>query len=66
MYKDKDYMDAIKFVLNYPPDVELYKYDMYKDIYKVSVLDGGWYDFNLMGSLVRSGLKWKGSKIWIQ
>lgn len=66
MYSKQDYIDAIKFALNYPPDAKLYKYDIYKDIYKVSVFDDGWYDFNLTGSLVRSALKWKGKKIWTQ
>jgi len=64
-YTDADYLDAIKFALNYPPEVELRKYDMYKDIYKVAVLDGGWYDINLEGKLVRSALQWLGIKSWI-
>jgi hypothetical protein len=66
MYTDKDYLDAIKFVLNYPAEVELRKYDMYKDIYKVSYLEGGWYDMNLEGKLVRSALKYKGVKAWTE
>jgi hypothetical protein len=66
MYSDQDYIDAIKFALNYPPDVKMYKYDIYKDIYKVNVFDYGWYDLNLTGSFVRSCLKWKGNKIWTQ
>ena len=65
-YTKDDYMKAIKFCLNYPSDVELRKYDMYKDIYKVTVFDDGWYDFNLQGSFVRNALKYKGKKVWIQ
>jgi hypothetical protein len=65
MYTPDDYIKAIQFALNYPPDVKLRKYDMYKDIYKVSVLDGGWYDLHLTGSFVRSCLNWKGIKKWL-
>lgn len=65
MYTQEDYLNACKFALNYPVEVELRKYDMHKDIYKCLVMDGGWYDVNLEGSLVRSCLKWKGIKKWI-
>lgn len=63
-YTDKDYIEAIKFALNYPPEVRLLKYDMHKDIYKVRILDGGWYHMNLQGDFVRSCLKFKGIKKW--
>ena len=63
-YTDDDYLNAIKFALNYPPEVELRYFDMYKDIYKVAVLDGGWYEINLEGKFVRSALKWRGIKAW--
>ena len=66
MYTDQDYIDAINFALNHPPDVKLLKYDIYKDLYKVNVLDDGWYYMKLQGSFVRSCLKWKGDKIWIK
>lgn len=64
MYTQDDYIKAIQFALNYPPDVTLRKHDIYKDIYKVTVFDQGWYDFNLQGDFVRSCLKWKGIKKW--
>ena len=62
-YTDQDYLDAINFVLNYPPDFRFLKYDMYKDLFKVDVFDGGWYcNLKLQGSLIRSALKYKGVK----
>ncbi len=66
MYTEKDYREAIKFALNYPPEADLMKYDEEKDLFRVVVLDGGWYDINLQGSFVRSCLNWKGKKQWIQ
>jgi hypothetical protein len=64
MYTKKDYRDAINFALNYPPDFDLVKHDLIKDLYRVYVFDGGWYDINLCGYYVRSCLKWKGIKKW--
>lgn len=64
-YTDKDYLEAIKFVLNYPPEAELIKYNSSKDIYKVRVLDGGWWEIKLQGDLVRKALKWKGKRKWM-
>ena len=64
-YTDKDYLEAIKFVLNYPTDVELIKYNSSKDIYKVRVLDRGWWEIRLQGDLVRKALKWKGKRKWM-
>ena len=67
MYNDKDYKNAIAFALNFPSDYRLVKYDFDKDIYKVDVFDYGWYcDIKLQGSFVRSCLKYKGHKKWIQ
>jgi hypothetical protein len=67
MYNDQNYLDAIGFALNYPPDYNLTKYDIIKDIFKVDVFDGGWYSgIRLQGSFVRSCLKWKGIKKWKQ
>ena len=64
MYSEADHLEAIKFALNYPPEVELLKYDMYKDIYKVRILDDGWYEMRLQGAFVRSCLKFKGEHKW--
>lgn len=64
-YTDKDYMNAIKFALNYDKDLPItYSYKKDKDIYKVRLMDGGWYTINLIGSLVRNCLKWKGKRQW--
>lgn len=57
-------MEAIKFALNYPPKVHTFHYDMNQDVFKISLMDGGWYDISLQGSFVRSCLKWKGIKQW--
>jgi len=64
MYTKKDYRGAINFGLNFPPDFDLVKHDIEKDLYRVYVFDGGWYDINLHGYYVRSCLKWKGIKKW--
>lgn len=64
-YTEKDYLEAIKFVLNYPTEVELIKYNSSKDIYKVRVQDGGWYEIRLQGDLIRKALKWKGKRKWM-
>ena len=69
MYTDNDYINAIKFALNYPVDRDFpvsYSYKDDKDIFKVVVMDGGWVNFKLKGFYVRSCLKWKGEKQWIQ
>lgn len=63
-YCNADYMEAIKFALNYPPKVHTFQYDMYQDVFKILLMDGGWYDISLQGSFVRSCLKWKGIKQW--
>ena len=65
---NNDYTDAIKFALNYPVDRDLpltYSYNEDKDIFKVTVMDGGWYTYKLLGSFVRSCFNWKGVKRWI-
>lgn len=64
-FSKKDYEDAIAFALNYPVEIDFIRYDEDKDIFRVVYLDGGWYDMNLLGSFVRSCLKWKGKKQWI-
>ncbi len=67
MFTDQDYMNAIKFALNYPVEDDrplTYSYKEDKDIFKVVVFDGGWTTFRLEGSFVRSCLKWKGKKQW--
>ncbi len=64
MYTAEDYKKAIEFALNYPPRIRLYRYNMEKDIYQVTLFDEGWYNIKLMGSFVRSCLKWKGVKRW--
>jgi hypothetical protein len=63
-YGEQDYKKAIEFALNYPPKVIAYHYDLYKDIYKVQLLDDGIYTIKLLGSFVRNCLKWKGIKKW--
>lgn len=68
MYTETDYINAIKFALNYPQDRDLpltYSYKEDKDIYKVTWMDGGWHTFRLEGKFVRSCLKWKGKKQWV-
>ena len=67
-YTDNDYIAAIKFALNYPQsrDIPLtYSYKDDKDIFKVTIMDGGWTTFRLDGFFVRSCLKWKGPKQWV-
>ena len=67
MYTDEDYINAIKFGLNYPLDKDMpisYSYKEDKDIYKIVVFDGGWVTFRLDGFYVRSCLKYKGIKKW--
>lgn len=66
MYTDQDYQNAIKFALNYSDrDLPLtYSFNEEKDIYKVTLMDGGWYTFRLDGFFVRSCLKWKGKRQW--
>lgn len=66
-YTEQDYLNAVKFGLNYPQDNDIpvsYSYDEDKDIYKVVIFDGGWVHFKLHGFFVRSCLKWKGRKQW--
>ena len=66
MYTQNDYIKAIKFALNYDKDLPLnYSYKEDKDIYKVTLMDGGWYTVRLDGFFVRSCLKWKGKKQWV-
>lgn len=65
MYTDKDYVNAIKFALNYPPAVTGYQYDEEKDVYRVNLFDSGWYTLSLKGFFVRSCLTWSGIKKWI-
>jgi len=67
MYTEQDYINAIKFALNYSQDRDLpltHSYNEDKDIYKCVLMDGGWYTVKLQGSFVRSALKWKGEKKW--
>ena len=66
MYIEQDYKEAINFALNYPPEFDFVSYNEDKDLYRVYVFDAGWYDINLEGNYVRSCLKWKGKKVWIQ
>jgi len=67
MYTDQDYIDAIKFALNYSNDPPLtFSYNEDKDQFKTTVFDGGWITFRLEGFFVRSCLKYKGIKKWIQ
>lgn len=63
-FTKKDYTEAIRFALNFPDDYRLVKYDMYKDIYIVEVMDGGWWTVRLEGKFVRSCLNFKGVKRW--
>ena len=68
-YKDllthKEALDALRFGLNYPQDVILNKYNIYRDIYLVDVFDGGWYsNIKMDGAFVRSCHKWTGQKSW--
>jgi hypothetical protein len=61
-FTNQDYQKAIKFALNYGDrDLPLtYSYKDDKDIYKVTVMDGGWITFRLDGFFVRSCLQWLG------
>jgi len=62
--ENKDYVEAIKFVLNFPPEgIVVRYYSEEKDVWVVDVLDGGWYTIKLNGDLIRSAAKWKG-KTW--
>jgi len=64
-YTDDDYKNAIKFALNYQRDLPLtYSYKEEKDLYKVTVMDGGWTTIRLDGFFVRRCLKWKGKRQW--
>lgn len=67
-YSDKDYQEAIKFVLNYPVDRDIpltYSYKEDKDIFKVVIMDGGWVNFKLTGKTVRLALAYEGIKQWV-
>ena len=67
MYDESDYLEAIKFALNYPPKVlPDYYYSVAKDVYVVDLFDDGGYRVRLMGSFVRSCIKWKGVKKWVR
>ena len=66
VYNNEDYVNAVLFALNYPPDIDYLKYDEDKDIYIVAVFDEGWYEVKLHGFFVRSCLKWEGKKQWKQ
>jgi hypothetical protein len=69
MYTDTDYIEAIKFALNYPPERDIpisYSYDDDKEIFKIVVFDGGWIHFKLNHKYVKSCLEWEGIKRWIQ
>ncbi len=63
-YTDADYIEALKFILNYPVEVEFIGYDNDKDVFRVNVLDYGWYmDIPINGSVVRKALKWENKKL---
>jgi cellulase/cellobiase CelA1 len=65
IYNQNDYLDAIDFALNYPPDFKYVGYSDDFDIFIVDVQDGGWYsNVKLQGNFVRSCLKWQGYKQW--
>ena len=64
MYSTDEYTEAINFALNYPPEIDRVEYDQENDVFRVLVLDGGWYDMFLYGSFIRSCLNWKGKKSW--
>ena len=65
MYTDKDYLDAVDFALNYPPEILDILYDEVKDIYVVDLIDEGIYKINLTGSLIRACLSWQGERSWL-
>lgn len=64
-YTEKDYQEAIEFAFNYPPEIMKWKYIDDDDNYDVILLDGGIYNIKLQGFFVRSCLKWKGKKQWV-
>ena len=65
MYTDDDYKKAILFALNYKRDLPMaYHYNEDQDIFKVNLMDEGWYSVSLKGFFVRSCLKWRGIKQW--
>lgn len=69
IYKDilthDEALEALRFALNYPQDVVLTKYNIYRDIYIVDVLDAGWYmNIKMDGSYIRHCHKWQGERSW--
>ena len=58
--------DAIGFALNWPTEWELIKHDLFKKVYKVRYMDGGWYHLDLTEDFVRSCMKWRWQKTWVK
>jgi len=56
----KETVEAINFILNFPPKVKIRYYSVAKDVWIVDVLVDGWHTIKLNGSLVRAAVKWKG------